>query len=76
MCPNCVTAEDAAKFSEERNDEPYLNTVFREGRGVVAGGWRGSAQLCPSYSIMSHPVLTWKCVSKGDDGYTWHEMGR
>ena len=39
LCSDCLNSWDAAKFSDERDDEQYLNTVFQQGR--VGEWWVG-----------------------------------
>ena len=36
LCADCQDSRDAARFSEDRNDQPSLNTVFVQGR---VGEW-------------------------------------
>ena len=41
LCADCQDSRDAARFSEDRNDQPTLNTVFVQGRvgeWMVVGG--------------------------------------
>ena len=41
LCADCQDSKDAARFSQDRNDQPSLNTVFVQGRvgeWLVVGG--------------------------------------